>query len=304
MLSTAIDVVLRGPKVALKAVPRASFGKYFTVDREETERINALRNLIVGYLKNPKDTRPLSVTVFGPPGSGKSFAMKELIQHVVGEKAQALEFNLSQFTPDTGDLHEAFHRVRDASIKNQVPFVFWDEFDSQDLRWLKDFLAPMQDATFRAGGLEHLFGKSVFIFAGGTSESFAKFNKGPRDPDFVAKKGPDFVSRLRGFLNIKGPNPTRFSDGSPAESEYLVRRAGLLRGYLERHAPGLIDRAKQASIDASLVQALLTVHTYEHGARSLEALVTMSDLSALRARDRRRYLLPSCFVCISPPTSR
>lgn len=43
----ATDVVLRGPKAALRAAPKARYGKYVTVDREEIERINSIRSLII-----------------------------------------------------------------------------------------------------------------------------------------------------------------------------------------------------------------------------------------------------------------
>jgi len=72
----AFDVVMRGPREALRHVPMAIYGKYLTVDREEIERINSLKKLILSYRESPGDTRPLSIAVFGPPGSGKSFAIK------------------------------------------------------------------------------------------------------------------------------------------------------------------------------------------------------------------------------------
>ena len=42
-------------------------------------------------------------------------------------------------------------------------------------------------------------------------------------------KGPDFVSRLRGYVNIMGPNP-------PSDDVFacIVRRAMLLRSLIER----------------------------------------------------------------------
>ncbi|MCL5745972.1 MAG: hypothetical protein M1541_18945 [Acidobacteria bacterium] len=67
VLARAADVVLRGPSAALTAAPRAKYAKYFTVDREEIERMNAVRNTIDEYRKNQKDARPLSLAVFGPP---------------------------------------------------------------------------------------------------------------------------------------------------------------------------------------------------------------------------------------------
>ena len=214
MTAKAIDVVLRGTKKALKSVPKARYGKYITVDREEIERINALRGLIDSYRDNPNDRRPLSVGVFGPPGAGKSFAIKQLAAELFKEMKEPIEFNLSQFH-SVEDLHRAFHQVRDASVRGYMPLVFWDEFDSirdgERYGWLKYFLSPMQDAEFRAGGVTHPFGKAIFIFAGGTCHDFESFSgltsNTATEESFRISKGPDFISRLRGYVNIKGPNP-------------------------------------------------------------------------------------------------
>lgn len=277
VVSTGIDIVLRGPDIALKPVPKANFGKYFTVDRDEIERINSIRNLIITYLNNPKDTRPLSFAVFGPPGSGKSFAVKELMRDVAGESAASYSFNLSQMRET--DLPEAFHRIRDASVQSQTPFVFWDEFDTASLEWLKHFLCPMQDAEFHAGGVRHPFGKVIFEFAGATAASLVEFDKKPGAPGFdhfKDQKGPDFVSRLRGHIDVKGPNPEKGASGNA----HIIRRAIMLRKNLEKHAPHLFDPAtKHGALDASVVRAFLTARNYEHGARSIESIVSMSNMA-------------------------
>ncbi|MGA2434652.1 MAG: hypothetical protein ABSG25_05140, partial [Bryobacteraceae bacterium] len=281
VVSTGIDVVLRGVEVALKPVPKATYGKYTTADRGEIERINSIRNLIVGYLGNDKDARPLSFAVFGPPGSGKSFAVKQIMRDIAGDAAMSLEFNLSQIK-DLAELHQAFHRVRNASIQNRIPFVFWDEFDTEDLKWLKDFLAPMQDAAFQSGGIQHSFGKAIFIFAGGTAASLAEFNLKKDDKHygkFKDAKGPDFISRLRGHIDVKGPNPEKGAAGYA----HIIRRAILLRKLLEWKAEQLIHpETKQLAMDAGIIRTFLTVKEYFHGARSLEAVVTMSNLARTR----------------------
>lgn len=261
-----------------------------TVDREEIERINALRSLIDTYRASPGDVRPLSIAVFGPPGSGKSFAIKQLAAEMFGKEKQTLEFNLSQFADDgVSELHAAFHHVRDASIKGAIPLVFWDEFDSDDLKWLKHFLAPMQDAEFRAGSGVHPFGKAIFVFAGGTCATFEDFDRSvAADPAvqsfFRSRKGPDFVSRLRGFVNIKGPNPSD-QDNPAADPEYLIRRAMVLRSLLERSYRHLVDaKTKVACISTRVVRAFLRVNKFLHGARSLESVLRMSNL-----RDAARF---------------
>jgi len=308
----ATDVVLRGAEVALAAAPKARYGAYLTVDRQEIERINAIRNLILSYQQNPEDRRPLSIAVFGPPGSGKSFAIKQLGAELFGKRQEVLEFNLSQFHR-LEDLHGAFHQVRDASIRGQIPLVFWDEFDSQSLHWLKDFLAPMQDAEFRVGSVAHPLGKAIFVFAGGTSSDFESFSNpregSPLAESFGLAKGPDFVSRLRGFVNIKGPNPAYESSDTeegPAQPTaelgwhkaaandpaHLIRRAILLRSMLERDYTTLIDESSGlASVSPGIVRGLLRVWKYRHGARSLESVVRMSALTG--AREFRVDNLPS-----------
>lgn len=297
VLSKGIEVVFCGKESALKPVPKAMFGKYFTVDREEIERINGIRNLIVTYLGHAEDRRPLSFAVFGPPGSGKSFAVKQLAQAVAKDRAQSLDFNLSQFG-SVDDLHRAFHKARDCAAQEKVPFVFWDEFDTLNLRWLREFLAPMHDGAFHSGGTKFSFGKAVFVFAGGTASSFEAFNQTDcGNAGFEKVKGPDFVSRLRGFIDIKGPNASGAKQqsaglGDRSDRTYLIRRAIMLRRAIEKHAPHLLcPETNRAAISPNLVRAFLLSEKYIHGARSLESLVSMSDLA--RARSFGPAQLPS-----------
>ena len=283
MKAKAFQIVQEGPKKALKAVPKAHYEKYTTVDREEIERINAVRALINEYRANPADRRPLSIAVFGQPGSGKSFAIKQLGKSLFGDKQPTLEFNLSQFAGDQlHQLHQAFHRVRDACIQGEIPLVFWDEFDTDGLKWLKHFLAPMQDAEFRSGSDLHVFGRAVFVFAGGTKHSFAEFDRSEaRDDDegreFREQKGPDFISRLRGHIDIKGPNAA----GGDATNDpaYVIRRAMILRAALERmYGHLIVPDTGVALVDAPIIQAFLNAQRFLHGARSIESLLAMCRL--------------------------
>jgi hypothetical protein len=281
VVAAALQIVLRGANTVLDSAPKARYGAFMTVDREEIERINEIRRLMLAYRASPGDRRPLSLAVFGPPGSGKSFSIKQLAADLFGGQQATLEFNLSQFA-GLADLHEAFNQVRDASVRGQVPLVFWDEFDSDNLAWLKEFLAPMQDAEFRSGGIAHPFAKVIFVFAGGTAAEFARFDRSAGDDAgaqaFRMAKGPDFVSRLRGYLNIKGPNPT-----GDADVAHLIRRAVLLRSVLERSQPQLVDPASRAAaISPSVARGFLRVDRFRHGARSLEAIVGMSALAGAR----------------------
>ncbi|MGA2436878.1 MAG: Ryanodine receptor Ryr, partial [Bryobacteraceae bacterium] len=135
---------------------------------------------------------------------------------------------------------------------------------------------------FQSGGIQHSFGKAIFVFAGGTAASLAEFNVKKDDKHygkFKDAKGPDFISRLRGHIDVKGPNPEKGAAGYA----HIIRRAILLRKLLERNAEQLIhSETKQLAMDAGIIRAFLTVKEYFHGARSLEAVVTMSNLARTR----------------------
>jgi hypothetical protein len=291
VVAKGVEVVLDGPDKALRATPKASYGDYLTADREEIERVNALHNLILSYRDNTRDRQPLSIAVFGPPGSGKSFVVKQLLSTVF-EDEKPLEFNLSQLAGPE-DLYEAFHQVRDRSIKGSIPLVFWDEFDVDHLKWLKQFLAPMQDGEFQVGSVKHHFGRSVFVFAGGTAHTLKQLSTCSDEKTFRDSKGSDFVSRLRGYVNVKGPNPPEGepcaaagrTDGGPDPEEvednsHIIRRAIMLRAALEKVCRGVVDPdTKRASISTSVISAFLRTEKFTHGARSLWSLVSTSRLT-------------------------
>lgn len=287
----AADIARNGPGVALQGVPLARFGKLVTVDRSEIEAFRGVAGLIGEYAEGPT-SQPLAIGVFGPPGSGKSFGVKQVAAAVAGGRvSRPLEFNLSQLgTVD--DLADAFHLVRDRALSGEIPLVFWDEFDTpldgRPLGWLRYFLAPMQDGEFRQGQMTHPIGSSIFVFAGGTCARMEDFGRdlivgsGDDEDDSALRqaKGPDFVSRLKGFVNVLGPNPQGDDDHYA-----VIRRAILLRSILRRTAPHLFD-GEQLQIDPGVLGAFLETTEFRHGARSLEAVVTTSSLSGKSAYER------------------
>lgn len=282
----AEQIVLEGPETSLPDVPLGQFGNLLTVDRNEIESLRNLRSLVAEYCRLGQQKRPLSIAVFGSPGSGKSFGIIEVTNSVLPGQVEVRAFNLSQFN-STGDLLAAFHQVRDIVLGGKIPLVFWDEFDttfeSMPLGWLRHFLVPMQDGRFQEGQINHPLGQCIFVFAGGTSTSMASFGEGFDGEGFRAAKGPDFVSRLKGYINILGPNPVTGVGDRPAHDPYyLIRRAILLRSILNRVAPHLFevrDGKSRLNIDRGVLRALLHTREYRHGVRSIESLIAMSQLA-------------------------
>lgn len=317
LFDTAFRFALFGRK-ELANTPFLKFGKLLTYDRKEIEALRNIRNLIDDYIAEGKADKPLSLAVFGAPGSGKSFAVKQLAEHL---KLPFLEFNLSQFV-DVRELEGAFHQVRDEVLKNKVPVIFWDEFDSQAYRWLQYLLAPMQDGKFQQGQITHPIGKCIFIFAGATSFTFETFGvnyfESPdkesspaeiikyeanlaKEQDLILKKVPDFKSRLSGYLNVQGPNQLECLDkngkvmvenGETVYNKddifYPVRRALFLRGLSGKKDDETLE------IDAGLLNALIKTGKYRHGSRSMEKIVL--NIRSGNQNKFRRSGLPSMSI--------
>ena len=266
---TAFDYVHVG-SAAIEGLPQLKFGAFTTVDRYEIEAFQNIRSLILGYAKG-ESTRPLSIAVFGSPGSGKSFGVTQIAQNILPGKVEKLEFNVSQFT-SLDDLGYAFQKVRDTILHGKLPLVFFDEFDSDRdglaLGWVKSFLMPMQDGKFKDASGEHPLGKCILVFAGGTAASFDGFVKD--DASFKNIKGPDFVSRLRGTINVLGPNQRDDKD-----KNYILRRALLLRSLCLRK---LAFTDGIAPVNENIIRAMLHIDRYKHGARSMEAILDMSSI--------------------------
>ena len=285
--STAQRIVLEGAEPVLKGVPLGQFGGLLTVDRGEIEAFRSIRTLVAEYSHQGKQKRPLNIAVFGAPGSGKSFGITEVAKSLLPGQIQVLEFNLSQLGRPA-DLLQALHQVRDIGLSGALPLVFWDEFDTaldgEKLGWLRYFLAPMQDGKFQEGQIGHPIGRSIFVFAGGTSTTLEKFGQGLASEEFRAAKGPDFVSRLKGYVNILGPNPQARTadDEHPVDPFHVIRRGILLRSIFQRTTPQLLQNQKgkkMLNIDSGVLRAFLETREFKHGVRSMESVIAMSLLS-------------------------
>ncbi len=289
----ACKIVLESLEYALSNVPVRRFGTLLTVDRREIEALNSIGSLIREYSRRTQ-SNPLSIAVFGPPGAGKSFAIRQIANSVLPGQIIEMTFNLSQFGSPDG-LLDAFHQIRDKVLTGKLPLVFWDEFDTlfqgQPLGWLRYFLSPMQDGEFQEGQLVHPIGKCIFVFAGSTSHSMESFSANIDEVNRRTMKLQDFISRIKGYLDIMGPN-RRVNEklpGSIQDPYYIIRRAIFLRTIIERKAPQLLrieDGKKIVNIDEGLLRAFLLVSKYKHGTRSMETIVTTSQLADKTSYER------------------
>jgi hypothetical protein len=301
LLSLAKEVVNKGPTRAGLAVPVEVAQDWKSADRTEIEGMRTVMNLLRAYADNYADKgtqdRPLSIAVFGPPGAGKTFAVKQIARHIEGmaAKIEMLEFNLSNFAGPSA-LRAAFHRVRDVHLHRKLPLVIWDEYDgvceNVPLGWLRYFLSPLADAHFMDDTGTHLLGPGIWVFAGGTSTSFKEFTADFRkenrkrtggagkDNEKVRfeqpRKKPDFVRRLDAYMDVNGANRT-----GPEDYLWLLRRAVSIDGLLGGHRKRLVPRAT-LTMKAEVANALLLAPHYYHGASSLDAIIRHSIAGAPR----------------------
>ena len=279
----------------LHYAPRLTLGDVTVFDRNEIENLKNIRKQVDFYDRFDNGKKPLNIAVFGPPGAGKSFIVKALANNMFeGKKTKPVffTFNLSQFK-DESELSGAFHSVRDEVLRGRLPIVFWDEFDSDDYKWLKCMIAPMQDGEFQEGKEVHPIGKSIFVFAGGMTYTMSQFTDKMEDDKYIVKKGPDFQSRIQCALNVFGPNRKPWydeqskkwiKDGDKKDICFSIRRALFIRSIL-----GSDD--KPLNIDKQLLRALIEVTNYKNGSRGLERL--LRNLVIHKDRKIERSDLPS-----------
>ena len=286
-----------------------SVGNLRTTDPVEIEPIITLKRVMDSYIKREIFQRPLCVGVFGPPGSGKSFAVKEvakaIAQKIDQNPFEFFEFNLTQFgNPE--EINSSIEAIRASVAKGKVPIVFWDEFDcrydNQAFGYLRYFLPSMQDGVTYVHGTPYNIGRSIFVFAGGVKSSWDEMvcliHSENHDQTRLAKnqKIPDFMSRLRVVIDIDGIDLSEQILKNTATAEELddLRRILLKRAFIIAHQ--MDTHWKKAARKTSGLLLRLLLANYKFGARSIEAVIEASG-----AADRLVYGLPEL---IAPSAAR
>ncbi len=290
-------------------LPIFQLGHLRTTDPAEIDPVITLHNVMESYVSKTQVLRPLCIGVFGPPGSGKSFAVKQvagvIARNFEGSPFDFFEFNLTQFaSPD--EINSAIDPVRASVAQGKVPIAFWDEFDcrydDQEFGYLRYFLPSMQDGVTYVHGIPYHIGRAIFVFAGGVKASWADMEAllTPDSPEKLQRaktlKIPDFMSRLRVVLDIDGIEIQEHLLRDSASEEELeeLRRILLKRAFIIAHQMQTHWRSAARKTSGLLLRLLLA--DYKFGARSIEAVIEAS-----RAADRLVYGLPEL---IAPSAAR
>ncbi|MBZ0118385.1 MAG: AAA family ATPase [Sandaracinaceae bacterium] len=241
------------------------FGKAEIPDLgNEVSSILAVRQQLDTYAMETRRNKPLNLLIVGPPGGGKSFLVKNLIDSTPGLKGQTETHtvNLTQIASEQ-EIFPAFEFARTKRVEGKIGVLFFDEFDTaragQKLGWLSYFLAPMNDGEYASESGTRLFGRSILVFAGGTVQSSQELEESAGD-DSKKLKVPDFLSRFHAVHQV------RQFDTETDPTVKRVRLAMLLRAQFRETWPSV------RKVEDPLLLRLLEAN-YRHGARSVAAIV-------------------------------
>ena len=291
--SVAKDIILYGFDYIQKMIGLRKIGDLIISDSEELRQLMSIIKSIERYYvliqSGKKSLKPLSIVVFGPPGSGKSFKVKNIVRYFASNKKLEdkgiYTINVSQLN-SVEDFYEKLAAMDDENPG--IKFVFIDEFDAayegEPRGWLKYYLSIMEDDEYpsphnetqnHSGGNMRKINNCVLFFAEATSTSFKNFFPKTKEEllTFQNIKGTDFVSRIKGALDIISLNQNNLEDKS-----YIIRRAIVLRSALEEYARDILDDNNKARISDALIDAFLYASSYKNEARSLMNIVMTSNI--------------------------
>ena len=154
------------------------FGALIPLNKNEAGQLKTMRGMVDRYIRHQRHAHPLCLAVFGPPGSGKTFAVKQIQKELEKDPKKDPKVKLSRTTINrtqvsspaelTGALVTAL--ISAAQEEDSVPVIFFDEFDTTRDRaaygWLSSFLAPMHDGEFLHNGKNVKLQKAVYVSPG------------------------------------------------------------------------------------------------------------------------------------------
>ncbi len=154
------------------------FGRYVTQNRGFVEYLWNVRDQIDTYCSKSKVNRPLNILLAAPPGSGKSFLIKQIIASIDPNIEVSFEEVYVASLENSAELFSIFQRVQSINLEGKIPVIFFDEIDTKigGIHLYAKFLAPMWDGTFYIGKERYFLGKCIFLFAG-SSLSLEKESK-------------------------------------------------------------------------------------------------------------------------------
>lgn len=182
-------------------IPISRVNKLVLFDRKEVQLFHTLKSHLTEYLAVPQ-VKPRSIALFGPCGSGKTFAALQLTKAAAaaGKRARPLVFDLSEFKK-LEDLAEAFHQIRDCALDGYVACAYFKNFDVPFLGapfgWLPHLLPATINERFFDGPVGRPTGGALLFFGASTTKTFAAFRRHAEKSNTRAAQ--EFIGCLQGL---------------------------------------------------------------------------------------------------------
>ncbi len=143
-------------------------GDYVTRNDGFKNELMNLCDVLRTYVARKTVSRPLNLLLGVPPGSGRSFFVKQIAK-AVPMKTEFDEFCIPTFH-STDAIIGIFQRIQSAGVSGEIPFFLVDQVDGlvENQRVLKYFLEPMWKGVFRPGKQAMELGRAVLVYTTGT----------------------------------------------------------------------------------------------------------------------------------------
>lgn len=292
-IEIAREIVREGPLSGLRQVPMANFDRLFVYGRKEMENFRFVRDIIEAYA-NEESTSPLNIAIFGPGRCGKRFSAMEVANTACRSyRTSRLYINLNDFE-GPNDLVNAFHSIRDSTLKGRLALAYFEGFDNDLLNkpfgWLSHLSSCLSSGTFydKKNDIQHI-GRAVFLFGSNNAATFDEFERRLQSLAISGKSMSNctkFIGCIQGTVDIRGPGRCDVFD-----SVFSVRRAVILRDMLVNLAPCLTDGSKFLVEDDVLDGLLLA--PLRNGTRSLRTLLEVCRFDQRPTFDRMALPSPS-----------
>lgn len=104
----------------------AVIGNFICNNEDLRKELVATEKIIDSYFKKPERKRPLNILISAPPGSGKSFLLKQFVTKL---DTVYQEYNLSTLI-DKKEVFSVFRFIEQENEKGITPIIFIDEVDT------------------------------------------------------------------------------------------------------------------------------------------------------------------------------
>ena len=282
----------------------AKVGKFVTCNQGLGDEIVRIKHSIDQYVRRNEVSRPLNILLAAPPGSGKSFLIKQLAAALSNDKEIVFdEYQLGAMST-IDDLRDIFRRIQSYNISGKIPVVFLDEIDAEVANepMYRHLLAPMADGKFYYKGSTNYLGKVVLAFAGSKGFAHQKPSESS-DHDSSSEIEAKQIDASKEFLDYAAWSEQQLKlvlnsedhNGNSKLSDFLDRIDILL--FIPSLKTNLIDWDLDSEV---LAMSLILIQKHFKYVTKVEVAAASTIMTILLGSDSKRHAESVVFLSETP----